>query len=131
MRRAFAIAWVFWAGLLPAAELEKDFSNPPAAARPWVYWYWMNGNITREGLRADLQGFADVGVGGAMVFDIGVHPPGPVRNQSREWFELVKYAATEAAARGIKLGFHCPAWSTSGGPWITPEFAMSDRRICK
>ena len=52
-----------------ADTLEKRFSTPPAEARPWLYWYWMNGNVTREGIRADLQAFADVGVGSALTFE--------------------------------------------------------------
>jgi hypothetical protein len=28
--------------------LDKGFLNPPAAARNWTWWHWMNGNITKE-----------------------------------------------------------------------------------
>ncbi len=109
-----------------AGELESRFKSPPADARPWVYWYWMNGNVTREGIRADLQAMKDAGIGGAMLFDIGIHPAGPVKIRSREWFDLVRFAVEEAAAREIKISFHCPGWSASGGPWITPELAMQE-----
>jgi len=109
-----------------ADELASRFTQPPAEAKPWVYWYWMNGNVTREGIRADMQAFADVGVGGALTFDIGIHPAGTVTNRSREWYELVKLATAEAARHGIKMGFHCPGWSASGGPWITPELGMQE-----
>ena len=51
-----------WAALWLAAlvrggadELEQQFASPPDAARPWVYWYFMDGNMTREGLTADLE----------------------------------------------------------------------------
>jgi len=39
------------------AELEKGFQNPPPGAKPRVWWHWMNGNITKEGIRADLDGY--------------------------------------------------------------------------
>jgi hypothetical protein len=93
------------------AKLESRFVQPPDDARPWCYWYWMNGNITREGIIADMQGFADVGVGGVIVFDIGIHLAGAVTNRSPEWYELVKLATSEAAKRNIKVSFHCPGWS--------------------
>jgi hypothetical protein len=106
--------------------LEERFITPPFESRPWCYWYWMNGNITRDGIRADMQAFADVGVGGVLTFDIGIHPAGPVTNRSPEWYELIKFAACEAERHGIKMGFHCPGWSASGGPWISPEQGMQE-----
>jgi hypothetical protein len=107
-------------------KLDEAFEATPPEARPWVYWYWMNGNVTREGIHADFRAFADVGVGGVLTFDIGIHPAGTVTNRSREWFGLVKFATEEAAKHGIKMSFHCPGWSASGGPWITPELAMQE-----
>ena len=32
-----------------ANDLEAGFHNPPSAAKPWVSWFWMNGNICRDG----------------------------------------------------------------------------------
>jgi hypothetical protein len=114
------------AGPLRADDLDSRFHSPPADTRPWVYWYWMNGNITPEGIRADLQAMQDVGIGGAMTFDIGLHPAGPVKVRSRQWYDLVKFAVQEAATRNIKVSFHSPGWTASGGPWITPEMAMQE-----
>ena len=34
---------------LGAGQLERDFKRPPAAGRPWVYWIWMDKNLSREG----------------------------------------------------------------------------------
>jgi hypothetical protein len=107
-------------------RLAEAFMRPPAESRPWCYWYWMNGNMTREGIQADLQGLADVGVGGVNLFDIGLLPAGSVANRSPEWYELVKFAVSEAAKRNIQVSLNCPGWSGSGGPWITPELAMQE-----
>jgi len=68
----------------------------------------------------------DVGVGGVLLFDIGIHPQGNVGNRSPEWYNLVKLAVNEANRNGIKVGFHCPGWSASGGPWITPDRGMQE-----
>jgi len=107
-------------------RLTELFSNPPDEARPRCYWYWMNGNITKEGILADLEGLAEIGISGVNYFDIGLLPAGQVVNRSPEWFELVEFAVEEAAKRNIKLSFNCPGWSGTGGPWITPEYAMQE-----
>src|SRR5450759_971650 len=38
-----------------ADSLEQNFQHPPAEARPWVYWFWNNGNVTSNGITADLE----------------------------------------------------------------------------
>ena len=45
---------------LSADELAKGFAVPPDSAKPWTYWFWINGNITREGITADLEAMARV-----------------------------------------------------------------------
>jgi len=82
--------------------------NPPDEARPWVYWYWMNGNVTSEGIIADLQAMKEVGIGGVFLMDIGIHPAGPVSYRSKDWYDLVRLALSEAQKRNIKVSFHCP-----------------------
>jgi hypothetical protein len=66
------------------SPLEQAFTQPPAEARPWCDWYWMNGNVTREGIIADLQAMHEVGIGGAFLMDIGIHPAGPVVYHRRQ-----------------------------------------------
>jgi len=86
----------------------------------------MNGNISREGITADLEAMARVGVGGAQIFnvDCGI-PAGPVRFMSPEWLRLFRHALEEAERLGIEICVHnCGGWSSSGGPWVRPEHAM-------
>ena len=106
--------------------LEKDFLNPPSSAFPQVYWFWMNGNVTKEGITLDLEAMKQVGVGGVFNFDVGTGiPKGPIQYLSKEWLELKKHAIREAGRLGIEFTMHnCPGWSASGGPWITPELSM-------
>ena len=47
------------------SPLENDFKHPPSSAYPQVYWFWMNGNVTKEGITLDLEAMKQVGVGGA------------------------------------------------------------------
>ncbi|MFD3003758.1 glycosyl hydrolase [Pontibacter toksunensis] len=109
-----------------ASGLEESFVTPPALARPHTWWHWMNGNVTKEGITLDLEAMQRVGVGGFQNFDAGTGiPEGPIKYLSPEWLELKKHAIREADRLGLEFTMHnCPGWSSSGGPWITPELAM-------
>src|SRR5688572_3982839 len=106
--------------------LEQNFRIPPHSAYPQVFWFWMNGNITRKGITLDLEAMKRVGIGGVFNFDVGTGiPKGPVEYLSDEWLQLKKHAMKEAERLGLEFTMHnCPGWSASGGPWITPELAM-------
>ena len=108
-------------------ELFDGFRNPPPAARPYVFWIWVSGNITRSGITADLEAMASAGIGGASIFNTGGShgvdiPPGPVEYMSAQWLDLFNFAASEAQRLGLTLGMeNCAGWATMGGPWIKPE----------
>ncbi|MBR2488135.1 MAG: hypothetical protein IKB52_03345, partial [Kiritimatiellae bacterium] len=123
MMAAFAAAV---AGAAGEDQLLSAFRSPPPAARPQVWWHWMNGNVTRDGIVADLDAMAAVGIGGATIFDVGVGiPPGPVKFNTQEWIDTVAFAVAEAAKRRIEICLHnCSGYSTSGGPWIAPSNSM-------
>jgi hypothetical protein len=114
-----------------ADDLEQGFIAPPDSAKPQTWWHWMNGNITREGITADLESMQRVGLGGAQIFSVGCDiPPGPVDFFSPEWHEMMRYAAKEANRLGLELSMNnCAGWSSSGGPWNTPEHAMQQITI--
>ena len=107
-------------------DLETNFKAPPDAAKPWVWWHWMNGNITRTGITADLEAMKRVGIGGVQVFQVtNTIPKGPVDFMSPAWRELMHYAITEAARLGLSFTIlDCAGWSNSGGPWVKPEQSM-------
>lgn len=110
----------------PIRELEKDFKQLSLTARPYTYWFWMNGNITKDGITKDLEAMHRIGVGGVFNLEGGTGiPKGAVTYLSDEWSELKAHAIKEAARLGIDYVMHnCPGWSSSGGPWITPEYSM-------
>jgi hypothetical protein len=111
-----------------SSVLEDNFRTPPWSARPHTWWHWMNGNVTKEGITLDLEAMARVGLGGFQNFDAGTGiPKGPVEYLSPEWLELKKHAIREADRLGLEFTMHnCPGWSSSGGPWITPDLAMQE-----
>jgi hypothetical protein len=106
--------------------LSAGFASPPAEARPLAWWHWINGNITKDGIRADLEDMKRVGIGGAQMLDVSIYlPPGPIRYGTDAWHEHAQFAIRTAAELGLELDLmNSPGWSGSGGPWITPERGM-------
>ena len=111
---------------IPANAVDPDFKNPPTADSPWVYWFWKNGNISREGITADLEAMERVGIGGVIMMEVALSvPPGKYTFFSDEWRGLFKHAAEEAHRLGISISINsAPGWTGSGGPWVTPEQSM-------
>jgi hypothetical protein len=109
-----------------AADLAAGFQQPPASARPWVYWFWLNGNITREGITADLEAMQRVGIGGVLIMEVDQGTPlGPVPFASPQWRQLFQHVVAEAHRLGLQVNMNNDAgWCGSGGPWIPPDKAM-------
>jgi hypothetical protein len=140
IRLAFLPMAVLVAGLLmlenckgPAEsngkELEQGFLNPPQSAKPRVWWHWMNGNITKEGIRADLLWMHRVGIGGFQNFDAALMTPQIVEKRltymTPDWKDAFLYTTKLADSLGLEMAIAgSPGWSESGGPWVTPAQAM-------
>lgn len=107
-------------------DLADDFRDPPASARPWVYWFFMDGNLSREGITADLEAMKEAGIGGVILMEVDVGVPrGPVRFMSEPWRAMFKHAVTEAERLGLQITLNAgPGWTGSGGPWVKPEQSM-------
>jgi len=113
-----------------SASLSAAFQNPVEETKPWCYWYWLNGDVSKEGITKDLETMAKVGIKLAMIGNIHGQggATGPVKVLSPEWYELTHHAFKEANRLAVDLMmFNGPGWSQSGGPWIKPEQSM--RRV--
>jgi hypothetical protein len=109
--------------------LLQSFKTPPDSVKPGVYWYWLNDNITREGVKKDIEAMAKVGIGRAFVGNIGLSKDdlafGKVKLFSAEWWAITRTAISTATKEGVDIGlFNSPGWSQSGGPWIKPSQSM-------
>lgn len=109
-----------------AMGLDKNFSRPPASARPWVYWFWLNANVTAEGITADLEAMQRVGIGGVLLMDVdqGVLQ-GSVKFMDDAWRELFAHAVREAKRLGLEINLNNgPGYFGSGGAWMPPEMGL-------
>lgn len=112
----------------PLDPLAAGFRNPPDSARPWVYWFWNNGNVTEEGIEADLTAMKQAGIGGAIIMDVlerHAPPAGDADYMGDKWQALMRRALAKAGELGIEINLtNGPGWCGSSGPWITPELSM-------
>jgi hypothetical protein len=109
--------------------LLAGFQNPPDSARPRVWWHWMNGNITKEGIQLDLEWMKRVGIAGFQNFDAALNTPKLVDQRltymTPEWKDAFLYATKLADQLGLEEAIAgSPGWSESGGPWVKPNQAM-------
>ena len=109
---------------------ESEFKNPPASVKIHTWWHWLDGNITKEGITKDLEAMKEQGIVQATILNVGLFGDRDfgvkkVIFNTPEWFDMFQWALKEANRLGISIGVHnCDGWSTSGGPWITPEMSM-------
>src|SRR5437764_5574340 len=110
-------------------SLYKNFLTPPNAAKPRVWWHWMNGNITKDGIRKDLEWMHRAGVGGFQNFDASLLTPQIVEKRltfmTPEWKDAFQFTTRLADSLHMEMGIAgSPGWSESGGPWVKPEDGM-------
>jgi len=107
-------------------SLEEAFRNPSNTSKAYTWWHWMNGHVSKEGITLDLEAMKNAGLGGFQLFEAGTGiPKGKVESLSDEWLELMRHTIAESDRLGLEFAMHnCPGWSSSGGPWITPDLSM-------
>lgn len=110
-------------------SLKSGFENPPESAHPRVWWHWMNGNISKEGIKLDLEWMHRVGIAGFQNFDAALSTPQVVPHRlaymTPEWKDAFKYATTLAYQLHMEEAIAgSPGWSESGGPWVPASEGM-------
>src|SRR5260370_19591184 len=138
MRRPVALliaGLVFLAGAGNATEGDpplcsdpclQEFRSPPPSAKPRVWWHWMNGNISKEGIRRDLDWMNRVGIGGINAIDASLATPQVVEKRliymTPEWQDAFRYAVGLADKLGLEMSIDSsPGWSETGGPGGRPQ----------
>jgi hypothetical protein len=114
----------------PAAmSLEQGFRQPPDSAKPRAWWHWMSGNVTEQGITADLEWMHRVGIAGMQMFDGDMGAPlfvdKPVIWMSPEWKSAFHHAAAEADRLHMEMAMAASGgWSETAGPWVKPSEGM-------
>ncbi len=130
---SFLIAAFFGLGCCALAQtpvdLESGFKNPPDSAKPRVWWHWMNGNVTKEGITADLEWMKRVGIGGMQMFDGSLGVPQFTDKRlvwmTPEWKDAFRHTGAEADRLGLEMSMAASGgWSETAGPWVKPEQGM-------
>jgi hypothetical protein len=108
----------------------KGTSKLPHSAKPWLYWMWLRGNITKEGITAGLEAMDRIGIGGSLMMDLGGAgskrntPDGGVYFMTPEWQEMVAHTIDESARLDLEFDLNNSEGWDSGGPWITPKLGL-------
>lgn len=111
---------------------EAGFTNPPQEARIRVWWHWMDSNITKDGIKKDLDWMKASGIGGIQQFDAGGEMMGGGQTiverlpyMQDGWKDAFRFAISYADQLGLEVAIaSAPGWSSTGGPWVKPENAM-------
>lgn len=110
-----------------AGALYEAFRAPPQSARPWCYWFWVNGNVDERTITADLEAIKSAGFGGVLMFDprgynrTAVWQPSPkMPFAGDEWRRLVVFSVKECARLGLEATMNLSDCGGSlKGPWLT------------
>ncbi len=113
----------------PPDDLLRGFLDPPNGARPRVWWHWMNGNISTEGIKLDLEWMHRVGLGGVTIFEGAINTPQVVPQRliymTPEWKNAFNSAVSTAHGMGMEVAIaSSPGWSETGGPWVPASQGM-------
>ena len=128
--RLFFFACLLVSQVTGAQGLYEQFADPPQEARPRVWWHWMDGNVSIDGITKDIEWMERIGIGGFHQFDAGGIGMPPIVDEtmpylSPQWQVAVRYAMNLAAEKGMETAVaSAPGWSSTGGPWVKPADAM-------
>ncbi|MBR5084939.1 MAG: discoidin domain-containing protein [Prevotella sp.] len=116
--------------LMMMATVGMVYADGWDPARPWTFWYWMYGAVSKEGIKADLEGMSRIGLGGCYLMPI--YGPdkmpeyeGKATQLNPTFWEMVDESLSIADSLGLHMGIHlCDGFALAGGPWITPAESM-------
>ena len=108
-----------------SGSLEAAFRQPPDTVKPWAYWWWLKGNVTRESITRDLEAMKRVGIGGLLHFDARAYhedhvapPESRMEFMSSQWREMLKFSIAEADRLGLEVSVNLSSGAGAlKGPW--------------
>lgn len=131
MYRPFLISFIGFlcfqfASQAQVGKLKAGFLNPPDSAKPGVYWYFMDGNMSARSITSDLESMKKAGISNLIFLEVNVGiPRGSVDFLSEEWQSMFAHAVKEVKRLGIEITLGIgPGWTGSGGPWVPVSQSM-------
>jgi len=106
----------------------KDFADANGPT-PYIFWQWMNGCVTKEGITYDLEEFKKAGIKNVQQFLVGGIEAditdSCITILGDKWTELMRFSLDECQRLGLDFGTHnCPGWSASGAPGLKVSDSM-------
>ena len=103
-----------------------------AGSSPETWFHLIGGNVSKEGLTADLEAIKAAGISGIHFFhgefrhdDVWPGVGEQISCLGPKWDDAVRHIGRECQRLGLDLKLQaCPGWAMSGGPWIADETAM-------
>lgn len=94
-------------------------------AKPWTFWNWKYGSVSRPGIHADLTGMKNVGMGGIWLMPVReagerLEFQGGVAQLSPEFWKMMDYSFQLADSLDFDMGIHV----LPGNPLVLPAESM-------
>lgn len=107
-------------------DLQETFLNPPPEARPRGYWVWAHGNFEYDRITEELEAFAEMGLGGVDIYDMGIADPYDIIPPGNPFLgevmlDGITFSLKEAQRLGLSMGLSVSNGWNAGGEWTTPE----------
>ena len=94
-------------------------------AKPWTFWNWKYGSVSRPGIHADLPGMKNVGMGGIWLMPVReagerLESQDGVAQLSPEFWKMMDYSFLLADSLDFDMGIHV----LPGNPLVLPAESM-------
>lgn len=94
-------------------------------AKPWTFWNWKYGSVSRPGIHADLTGMKNVGMGGIWLMPVReagerLEFQNGVAQLSPEFWKMMDYSFQLADSLDFDMGIHV----LPGNPFVLPAESM-------
>ena len=94
-------------------------------AKPWTFWNWKYGSVSRPGIHADLTGMKNVGMGGIWLMPVReagecLEFQDGVAQLSPEFWKMMDYSFLLADSLDFDMGIHV----LPGNPLVLPAESM-------
>ncbi len=93
-------------------------------SKPWTRWWWMGNGVDKPGITAQLEAFAQAGIGGveiAPIYGVRGEEGRFIDFLSPQWMEMLKHTLDEANRLGMKVDMTQGTGWPFGGPHVPKE----------